>query len=219
LALDPNVVLTNIQALAAGAWMTLFVSFISIAIGVAGGLVLCFALLSNNRALRALAHAYVSFFRGTPLLVQLLMAYYFVPPLIRLDAPPLAAAIAALALNTSAFQAEIYRGGILALPRGQFEAARVLGITVWQARRKILIPQMMRLVLPSLVNETISILKNSSLVSVIAVTDLIRVSQQIVAVTFRPTEIYFATAIIYLAMTFLLAAIGRAAERRLGKHI
>ena len=216
---DPTVILANLRPLLAGAWMTLFVSFLAIGIGIVGGLALCFALLSKRRVLRAAARAYVSFFRGTPLLGQLLMAYYFLPPLIGLDLPPLVAAIGALALNTSAFQAEIYRGAALALPAGQIEAARVLGISTWQTRRTIVIPQMMRLALPSLINETISILKNSSLISVIAVTDLIRVSQQIVAVSFRPTEIYVAAAFLYLGMTLMLAAAGRTAERRLGKHV
>jgi len=219
LGFDPTVILVNLRPLLAGAWMTLFVSFLAIGIGIVGGLALCFALLSKRRGLRAAARAYVSFFRGTPLLGQLLMAYYFLPQLIGLDLPPLVAAIGALALNTSAFQAEIYRGAALALPGGQIEAARVLGISTWQTRRTIVIPQMMRLALPSLINETISILKNSSLISVIAVTDLIRVSQQIVAVSFRPTEIYLAAALLYLGMTLILATAGRTAERRLGKHV
>jgi polar amino acid transport system permease protein len=219
LGFDPTIIFANLRPLLAGAWMTLFVSFLAIGIGIAGGLALCFALLSKHRVLRIAARAYVSFFRGTPLLGQLLMAYYFLPPLIGLDLPPLVAAIGALALNTTAFQAEIYRGAALALPGGQIEAARVLGISTWQTKRTIVIPQMMRLALPSLANETISILKNSSLISVIAVTDLIRVSQQIVAVSFRPTEIYLAAALLYLGMTLMLAAAGRTAERRLGKHV
>jgi polar amino acid transport system permease protein len=129
------------------------------------------------------------------------------------------AAIGALALNTTAFQAEIYRGGLLAIPPGQFEGARILGITVWQARRRVLIPQMMRLVLPSLLNETISIVKNSSLVSVIAVTELLRVSQGLVAVSFRPTEIYLAAAAIYLTINLVLAQLGRISERHLSRHV
>ena len=122
-------------------------------------------------------------------------------------------------MNTTAFQAEIYRGGFLTLPPGQFEAARILGITPWQARRRVLIPQMMRLVLPSLTNETISILKSSSLVSVVAVTELMRVSQEIVAVDFRPMEIYLAAALIYFVMNHVLAGLGRVLEYRLGRYL
>ncbi len=199
--------------------MTLFVSLVSIVIGMGGGIALSFILLSKHDVPRHIGRAYVSFFRGTPLLGQLLLAYYFLPGLIGIDLPPLVAAIGALALNTMAFQAEIYRGGLLAIAPGQFEAARILGISVWQARRRILIPQMMRLVLPSLINEAISIVKNSSLVSVIAVTELLRVSQGLVAVTFRPTEIYLAAAGIYLLMNLLLAQLGRISEQRLSRHV
>ncbi len=131
--------------------------------------------------------------------------------------PPLVSAVGTLALNTSAFQAEIYRGGFLALPRGQFEAARMLGIGVWQARRAILIPQVMRLVLPPLTNEATSILKSSSLVSVVAVTELMRVSEQAVSITFRATEFYITAAVLYLALTSLIAWIGRWFELRLAR--
>ena len=122
-------------------------------------------------------------------------------------------------MNTTAFKAEIYRGGFLAIPQGQFEAARVLGISPWQARRVILIPQMMRLVLPSLTNETISILKGSSLVSVVAVTELMRVSEQVVAVDFRAIEAYLAAAVIYFGMNYLLAWSGKLLEWRLGRYV
>lgn len=213
------VVTQNLGTFASGASMTLLVSLIAIAIGMCGGITLSFILLSKRTLPRRIARVYVSFFRGTPLLAQLLLAYYFLPGLIGVDLPPLAAAIGALALNTTAFQAEIYRGGILAIAHGQIEAARILGITTWQARRRILIPQVMRLVLPSLINETISIVKNSSLISVIAVTELLRVSQGLVAVTFRPTEIYIAAAAIYLVMNLILAQLGRWSERRLSRHV
>lgn len=214
-----SVVTQNLGTFASGASMTLLVSLIAIAIGMCGGITLSFILLSKRTVPRRIARIYVSFFRGTPLLAQLLLAYYFLPGLIDVDLPPLVAAIGALALNTTAFQAEIYRGGILAIAHGQIEAARILGITTWQARRRILIPQVMRLVLPSLINETISIVKNSSLVSVIAVTELLRVSQGLVAVTFRPTEIYIAAAAIYLAMNLVLAQLGRWSERHLSRHV
>jgi polar amino acid transport system permease protein len=219
MALDFTDVLHNFEPLLTGARMTLLVSFASIGLGVGGGLTLCFIVMSRSRLSRRLGTAYISFFRGTPLLVQLLLAFYLLPPLLHIDVPPIAAAIGALAMNTTAFQAEIYRGGLLALPPGQFEAARILGIGPWQARRRILIPQMMRLVLPSLTNETISILKGSSLVSVVAVTELMRVSEQIVAVDFRPIEVYLAAALIYFVMNYVLAGLGSVLERRLGRYV
>jgi polar amino acid transport system permease protein len=219
LSLNFDAIVGNLGPLAHGAWMTLTVSLVAIVIGMCGGLTLSFILLSKRAIPRRIGRVYISFFRGTPLLGQLLLAYFFLPGIIGVDLPPLVAAVGTLALNTTAFQAEIYRGGLLAISPGQFEAARILGITVWQARRRILIPQMMRLVLPSLVNETISIVKNSSLVSVIAVTELLRVSQGLVALTFRPTEIYLTAAAIYLSINLMLAQVGRLSERHLSKHL
>jgi polar amino acid transport system permease protein len=212
-------VLANWGPLLTGASMTLIVSALAIGIGMLGGLGLCFVAISKNALLRGVANIYTSFFRGTPLLVQLLLAFYLLPPLLGIDIPSMVAAIGALAMNTTAFQAEIYRGGIAAIPPGQIEAARVLGLSAWQTGWRVLIPQMIRLVLPPLTNEAISIVKASSLVSVVGVTELMRVSEQVVAVTFRPIEMYLAAAAIYFAMTYLLAAAGRLLERRFGRYV
>ena len=194
-----------------GAGITVLVSGVAIVLGMPLGLVLCFGLTSSRAWVRHLSRLYQSVWRGTPILVQLLIIYYLLP-FLGLNVPPVLAAIIALTLNTVAFQAEIFRGGLLAIARGQMEAARMVGIRKWTARRHVLVPQIFRLVIPSLVNEIISILKNSSLVSVIAVTELMRVSQQIVATTYRPFEIYIAAAVIYIAVNFLLSLLGRAAE-------
>jgi polar amino acid transport system permease protein len=211
-------ILSNLKPLLWGTSMTLIVSSSAIAIGVLGGLALCFAIVSKSPVARALGGAYISSFRGTPMLVQLLLAYYLLPPVLHINVPPLVAAIGAISMNTSAFQAEIYRGGLMAIAPGQLEAARILGISRLQAQRVILIPQMMRLVLPSLTNEAISILKASSLVSVIAVTDLMRVSEDIVAVDFRTTETYVSVALIYLLLNTIIARLGRILEIRLGHY-
>lgn len=118
-------------------------------------------------------------------------------------------------MNTAAFQAEIYRAGLQAIPSGQVEAARVLGIGIWSIRRHILIPQMFRLVLPALTNEIISILKNSSLVSIIAVTELMRTGQQIASASFRPLETYLIVGLIYVVMNSCLSWIGARVENHL----
>ena len=214
-----NNALVHLGPLLSGALLTVVVSLISIALGVIGGLVLCFFAISKNAFLRQFANVYISFFRGTPLLVQLLLAFYLLPPLLHLDVPSIAAAIGALTMNTSAFQAEIYRGGFLSIPPGQSEAARVLGLTPSQTRLRILIPQIMRLVLPALMNEATSIVKASSLVSAVGVTELMRVSEQIVAVTFRPVEIYLMAAAMYFSMTYLLALLGRRLEHYLARYV
>jgi len=204
----------NYGVLIGGAATTVLVSGVAIAIGMVLGLALAFGLLSHRPPLPALCGFYRSFWRGTPILVQLLIVFYMLPQA-GIDVAPLVAAIIALSLNTAAFQAEIYRAGLLAIPRGEIEAARMLGIGKWTIRRRILIPQMFRLVLPPLINEAIIILKNSSLVSVIAVTELMRRSQQIASTTFKPLEVYLIAGAIYLAMNLALAHAGRHVEQRM----
>ena len=180
------------------------------------GLVLAFMLLSKRTTFRTIAGVYRSFWRGTPLLVQLFIVFFLLPK-IGVDVSPVMAAIIALTMNTAAFQAEIYRGGLMTIPKGQIEAARMLGIRTVALRQRILIPQMLQLVMPSLTNETISILKNSSLISVIAVTELMRTSQQIAAVNFRPLETYLVAGVIYILLNACLAWAGTQFERKLAK--
>jgi polar amino acid transport system permease protein len=204
----------NYGVLIGGAATTVIVSVLAIAIGMVLGLSLAFGLLSQKGPLPALCGLYRSFWRGTPILVQLLIVFYLLPR-VGIDVPPFVAAVIALALNTAAFQAEIYRAGLMTIPRGEIEAARMLGIGRWTIRRRILIPQMFRLVLPPLINETIIIVKNSSLVSVIAVTELMRRSQQIASTTFKPLEAYLIAGAIYLAVNLVLAHAGARMERRL----
>ncbi len=204
----------NLPIMLQGAGMTILVSGVAIVLGMPFGLLLCFGVTSSRTWLRRSSRIYQSVWRGTPILVQLLIIYYLLP-LIGINVVPVLAAILALTLNTIAFQADIFRGGLQAIPPGQMEAARMVGIRKWAARRHIIVPQIFRLVIPSLVNETISILKNSSLVSVIAVTELMRVSQQIVAATYRPFEIYITAALIYIIINLCLSFAGRVAEQRM----
>ncbi|MDE0444222.1 MAG: amino acid ABC transporter permease [Gammaproteobacteria bacterium] len=208
-----EVISNHYNAFVVGAAMTAMVSAVSIAAGMVLGLWLSFGLISRNRLIRRTSVAYRSVWRGTPILVQLLIVFYLLPT-IGLDVPSVAAALIALTMNTAAFQAEIFRGGLLSIPSGQLEAARMLGIGILAIKVRILIPQMMRLVLPALTNETISILKNSSLISVIAVTELMRAGQHVVSVTYRPLEVYMVVAVIYLAMNLSLARAGIWFERR-----
>lgn len=211
-----SILLDHHRVLLEGALMTLQVSLAAIAIGGVLGLGLAFGLRSRRQSLARACAVYRSVWRGTPILIQLLLMAELLP-LLGLGTAPLVPAIATLALNTAAFQGEIYRSGLAVIPPGQSEAARMLGIPPRHVRLRILLPQMFRLVMPALVNEIITILKNSSLVSVIAVTELMRVSQQIASTTFRPLESYLAAGLLYLAMNLLIARAGTLAERRLGR--
>lgn len=209
-----EIITSNWAVLLSGAAITVGLSVTSILVGGTLGLALAFGLRSKSRVLRNACGAYRSFWRGTPLLVQLLIAFYLLP-LIGLEVSPFIAALTALSLNTAAFQAEIYRAGLAEIPYGQIEAARMLGMREWPIRWRVQIPQMFRLVMPPLINETIIIIKNSSLVSVIAVTELTRRSQQIASSTFKPLEIYLLAGLIYVAINFSLAHLGGRIEKRL----
>jgi len=150
-----------------------------------------------------------------PLLVQLLLVYYLLP-FVGIDVPPLVAAIMALALCAAAYFAEILRGGFLGVPNGQLEAARLLGFRPAQVLWRIRVPLALRLTMPALVNECTMILKASSLISVVGVSELTRVSQNIVATTYRPLEIYVAGGVLYLVLNLALSGLGLWLSRRLG---
>ena len=193
---------------------TVWISLAGIALGqVLGGLI-CLCRVSRHRALARFGALYVSFFRGVPLLVQLLLVYYFLP-YAGIDVPPLAAAIGSLGLASGAYSCEIYRGALTAIPRGQAEAAQALGFSASAVWLRILLPQALRLSSPALVNELILLLKASSLISTVGVTELTRTSHTLAAATYRPFEVYLTAAAIYLAMNLVLAAAGGLAERRL----
>lgn len=185
--------------------------------GMLLGFVLGVALyaLGNSRqpGAAAVARVYVSFFRGTPMLAQLLLLFYL-PSTLGLDPPPWLAAALALALNTAAYQALILRSGFAAIPAGQLEAASVFSISRASTLLHIQLPQVLRLTSPALVSELIDVIKVSAVVSVISLTDLMRVSQQLVAQTYRPLEVYVVSALFYLALTSLLSGLGRLLERR-----
>ena len=203
-------------ALLDGFTTTVTVSLSALILGAPLALLLA-AASRGGKVIGDLAGLYLSFWRGTPILVQLLMVFYLLP-FMGLEPAPTVAATLALALNTAAFQSEIYRAGLKAVPKGEIEAARMLGLTVSQTIRHIEVPQAIRLMLPALVGEMQALVKNSSLVSVIAVTDMTRRAQQVAASTFRPLEAYASALILYVLAGALLAGIGLAVERRLGKE-
>jgi len=207
----------NWTVLLDGLVMTLIVSGAALMAGCPLGLLLAEAGLSGGRAAVGAARAYGSFWRGTPILVQLLIAFYL-PSSLGFAFAPIVAAIIALALNTAAFQAEIYRAGLEAIPKGEIEAARLLGLTRWRILFRIEAPQAFRMVLPALVGEALALVKNSSLVSVIAVTEITRRAQQIASATFRPLEAYSAALLAYLAIAAVLTGAGLLLERRLASR-
>ena len=212
--MKPQVILHSFGYLTQAAGVTIAVSFAGIAIGFAIGALICAARLSRRLWITRLGGAYVSVFRGVPLLVQLLFIYYFLAEF-GVDVPAIAAAVGGLALSSAAYQAEILRGALNALPRGQAEAAVALGFTGLEIWRRILLPQALRISVPPLINEFILLLKASSLVSVVGIAELTRVSMNIASMTYRPLEAYVGGGLFYLAINLTLAGLGALAERRL----
>ena len=195
--------------------LTILLSVVSIGVfGFLIGVLVCAGMLSDNVWARRAGRLYVSFFRGVPLLVQLLLIYYLLPS-IDLDVPPVAAAIAGMSLCTAAYQAEIMRGGFAGVSKGLVEAADMCGMSRFDTFRRIRLPIAVRLVLPALVNEATMMLKSSSLVSVVGVVELTRMAQDLAASTYRPLELYAAAGFIYLVINVVVALLGRGLEARL----
>ncbi len=161
----------------------------------------------RQRVMGAAVSIYVSFFRGTPLLVQLLMLFYL-PTAFGINLPPFLAAVIAMGMNSAAFQCEILRAGLSAVSPGQVEAAAAFGIPRRYVFRYIQLPQITRAVWPAVISEAVDVLKSSAIVSVIAVTELTRTGRQIVAGNFRPMEVYLTMGGIYLLMTSVIFLLG-----------
>ncbi|MGE8680643.1 MAG: amino acid ABC transporter permease [Achromobacter marplatensis] len=210
--------LAYLPVLLHGASMTLIVAASAIVIGfVLGAALLGLSLHRRGQGVLPRAVAlYVSFFRGTPLLVQLLMLFYL-PSAVGLDMPPLLVAILAMSLNSGAFQSEILRAGLTVVPKGQVEAAAIFGLSARQVFRYVQLPQVARAVWPAVVSEAIDVVKNSSIVSVIAVAELARGGRQIVAANFRPLEVYLTVGATYLLMTGAIFVLGTWLGRRMGQ--
>jgi polar amino acid transport system permease protein len=195
-----------------GLLMTLQISAVSLIGALLLGLVVGLGRVSSSVVLQDLSAAYVELIRGTPLLVQIFIVYFFIGTLLSLSA--FTAGVVALSVFTGAYVAEIVRGGIQAVPRGQTEAARSLGLSAGQALRHVVLPQALRRSLPALAGQFINLVKDSSLVSVMALTDLTKAGREVVSSSFSPFEIWFTVAALYLLLTGSLSILVRRLERR-----
>jgi polar amino acid transport system substrate-binding protein len=209
----PRLMASQLQLFLRGAFVTLLVSVASFALALPLGLCAAVLRVYGGRAARLGAAAYVEFFRGTPLLLQLYVLYFGIAEYVRLG--PFTAAIVGLGLNYGAYEAEVHRGALLALPRGQAEAARALGLGQLQALRHVLLPQSLRNALPAVTNDFVALLKDSSLVSVVTVVELTK-RMTIVAVELRDwVTPGLLCAGLYFLMGFPLARLARRLENRL----
>lgn len=197
-----------------GAKLTLYLAFFTVLLGTLLGLLLSLMRLSNNKFLKLLSSMYVEFLRGTPLLVQIYIIYYGLPSL-GIEFSDIVAGVIALSINSSAYVSEIIRAGLEAVDKGQMEAARSLGMSYGQAMKHIIIPQGFKNILPALGNEFIVVVKESSIVSVIGLHDLMYNANIIRGNTFRPFEPLIIAALIYFIMTFTLSKVLGILERKM----
>lgn len=183
-----------------GTGYTLVLSLLTVIFGLMGGLILSLMKTSSNKVLKGIAVSYIEFIRGTPLLIQLYIVYYGIS-----DIPMFAAGVIAMSINSSAYIAEIIRAGINAVDKGQMEAARSLGLNVFLSYKEIIIPQALKNILPALGNEFIVLIKESAIVSVIGIHDLMYNTDTVRGVTFIAFEPLVIAAGIYFILTFTLS--------------
>ncbi|SIQ16651.1 amino acid ABC transporter membrane protein, PAAT family [Aeromonas sp. RU39B] len=201
--------------IAMGVWVTVKLSFFSGIVAIILGTLTGLARLSHNPALRNLSVTYIEIIRGTPLLVQIFIVYFFIGTVLNLDR--FTAGVAALAVFTGAYVAEIVRAGISSIHKGQMEAGRSLGMTAGQTMRYVILPQAFKRVLPPLAGQFINLIKDSSLVSVISITDLTKAGREVVSSTFSPFEVWFTVALLYLLLTGTLSFLVRRLEVKYAK--
>lgn len=212
----------KIGILLQGLWLTLKVSVVAIVFGILIGMVAGLARVSANPAFKWSSIAYIELIRGSPLLVQIFIWYFVLGTLINTllsrqglsQIPPLWFGVAALAGFTGAYVAEMVRAGIQSIHRGQTEASRSLGMTYVQSMRHVVLPQAMRRILPPLAGQFISLIKDSSLLGIIAIRELTKATREVVTTSLQPFELWFVCALLYLVLTFSLSMLLQYVERR-----
>lgn len=207
--------LNNIQFLISGIGFTVAVALCAITLSVLLGLIFALPSLSTNRWLHTASRVYIELFRSVPMLVMILWVYYGVPVVLDVQIGVFTAGVIALALCDSAFEAEIFRAGLQSIDQGQREAADALGLSYWDKLRYIILPQAVRRVLPPLGNQFVYMLKTSSLLSVIGLTELTRRANELVVTEYRPLEIYSFLVLEYLALILIASWLVRRLEKRM----
>lgn len=212
-----DVVWQNLPFLLDGLGMTVFLSFVSLLISIFGGLFLAVLALSRSAVVRGVNLAFGEIIRSTPILVQLFWVYYVIPLAFDIRMSATTATLVGLSIYSSAFIAEVFRAGIQAVPAGQREAAHVVGLSPWQTFYRIVLPQAVRVVLPPLGTNFVTLIKYSSLGSVFSVPEITRQGVLLTASTFRPLEIFTFIAVIYFFICWPLSLSIRLWERRLAR--
>lgn len=218
MGLDFNFMKEMLPVLLKGTKMTIELTILAVIFGTLLGIILALLKTSKFKPAKWIASIYVWIYRGTPLMLQLFVLYYGLPILIGLTLTPFEAAVIGLSMNSAAYMAEIIRGGILAIDKGQFEAAKSLGFSYGQTMKRIILPQTFRIIIPPVGNEFIAMLKDTSLVSTIAMVELMRSAQQMVATTAKAGEIYLMAACLYLLLTTIFTVVFSVIEKKIEKN-
>ncbi|CAG36712.1 amino acid ABC transporter permease [Desulfotalea psychrophila] len=212
---EPAVIVESIPLLLGGAKLTVYLTVGGLVFGFVLGVVFGLMKLSTLWPVRKIAGFYIETIRGTPMLVQAMFLYFGLPMAFGFRLPALAAGVIVIAINSGAYIAEIVRGAVQSIDSGQMEAGRSIGLTSLQAMRYVIWPQAFRRMIPPLGNQFIISLKDTSLLMIIGVGELLRTADEIVAVNFRAFEVYLACGLIYLAMTMSIARVLKIVEKRL----
>ncbi|MFA9399229.1 MAG: amino acid ABC transporter permease [Clostridiaceae bacterium] len=217
--MDLNYLIKIFPLLLKGSIKTLELTIISVGFGTLIGIFIALIKIQNNKILYFIGYLYTWLFRGTPLLLQIIFIYFGVPSLSNnsIILTPTQGALIALSLNSGAYMAEIIRGGILAVDKGQFEASKALGFTYLQTMRKVILPQTFKMILPAFSNEFITLLKDTSLVSTIAMVEIMRTAQVMYAASWS-AEPYIGAAIVYLILTSVFTTMFGKFEKMAAKY-
>jgi polar amino acid transport system permease protein len=214
---DFTVVWRNSHLLLWGLLGTLKVTVAALALGLPLGLGVALMRLSRSRAVSLPAGVFVEFFRSTPPLVQLFWCFFALPILIGVRIDSFQAAVMTLSVQSSAFFAEVFRGGIVSVERGQWDAARALGMTYRQLLRRVVLPQAVKRMIPAFLERAIELMKTTTLVATVAYADLLFEASDIAQKTFRPLEVFTAAAALYFVVIFAASRVVQVSERRLAR--
>lgn len=197
-----DVALENLPLLLSGLGLTCLLTFLAMATGIVGGLLLALMRLAPMRVLRWLAYAFTEIFRTTPLLVQVVWVFSVLPLTVGLTLSPFSSGLVALGLNVAAFMSEIFRAGITSVSQSQFHGGFALGMTKAQCMRRIVLPQAVMRIVPPMAGMWVALFKDTSVLAAIGVTEMMTQARFIAADTYRPLEIYTLVAIVYFVLTF-----------------
>ncbi|MGI9402380.1 MAG: amino acid ABC transporter permease [Rhizobiaceae bacterium] len=210
-------VFADFDLLLLGLINTLKITVLALLFGVPLGLLLALARLSTIRPLSAVSAFIIEFFRTTPPLVQLFWFFFALHILVDVRMTPFIAAIVTFSIQSSAFFAEVFRGGILSIDKGQWEAAKAIGMDYRQSLRRVILPQAVKRMIPAFIERSIELLKTTTLVSTVAYTDLMYQANDLAQKTFRPLEVYTIVALIYFVLIFAISQLSIKIEHRLAK--